>query len=102
MFPEIPAVCKLGKSVIRILGCNPGTATLQGTNTYILGTGKERLLVDTGDGKSDAYIRHLRSTMNSENFTISRILITHWHFDHTGGIRRILNLFNSFHFINKT
>ncbi|KAF5008811.1 hypothetical protein FDECE_4924 [Fusarium decemcellulare] len=87
----LPAVERLSPACIRILGGNPGKFTLQGTNTYLLGTGRRRLLIDTGEGRN-AWISSIRDTLQQENATIDAALITHWHHDHTGGIKDLLSL----------
>ncbi|KAH7369948.1 metallo-beta-lactamase domain-containing protein [Rhexocercosporidium sp. MPI-PUGE-AT-0058] len=80
---------RLSMSVIRVLGGNPGKFTLQGSNTYIVGTGRQRLLIDTGEGKP-AWIASLKDILQKENATVTKAIITHWHHDHQGGIKHLL------------
>lgn len=87
----LPAVERLSPACIRILGGNPGKFTLQGTNTYLVGTGRRRLLIDTGEGRQ-AWITSVRSMLEKENAVIDAALITHWHHDHTGGIKDLLEV----------
>lgn len=92
MAAVIPAVTKISSRIIRILGCNPGIMTLQGTNTYIVGTGKRRILIDTGDADIPQYINHLKSVLKHEKIDLAHILITHWHPDHIGGLNDVLTI----------
>jgi len=86
----LPKVAKLSPRVLRILGCNPGPMTLQGTNTYIVGKGKDRLLIDTGDGTKPEYFLNLKKSLNFDRFGLSGIILTHWHPDHVGGVEEAL------------
>ncbi|KAL8289924.1 hypothetical protein RB597_001521 [Gaeumannomyces tritici] len=82
---QLPEVERLSASCIRILGGNPGKFTLQGTNTYLLGTGRSRLLVDTGEGQP-SWAAALRRVLLDEDATVSDVVLTHWHHDHVGGV----------------
>lgn len=86
----LPAVQRVSPLCIRILGGNPGKFTLQGTNTYLLGSGRRRILIDTGEGRP-AWITSLKSTLAEEKATVEMVLISHWHHDHTGGIADLLS-----------
>ncbi|KAK5993132.1 Lactamase-like protein nscB [Cladobotryum mycophilum] len=88
----LPAVERLSPRCIRILGGNPGKFTLQGTNTYLLGTGRRRILIDTGEGRQ-VWVESLKATLAQENATVEAALISHWHRDHTGGIEDLLSAF---------
>ncbi|KAJ2254440.1 Beta-lactamase-like protein 2, partial [Coemansia sp. RSA 455] len=81
---------RVSRGVVRVLGLNPGPFTLQGTNTYIIGHGKQRLLVDTGDGSRPEYFTLLRESLGTSR--IDKILLTHWHADHIGGVNQLLEM----------
>ncbi|KAI8625047.1 beta-lactamase-like protein [Xylariaceae sp. FL1651] len=90
--PELPDVEQINPRVLRVLGQNAGKFTLQGTNTYIVGTGLKRLLIDTGQGIPE-WADLIVSTLALSNITLSHVLLTHWHGDHTGGVPDLLKLY---------
>ena len=53
--------------------------TLQGTNTYLIGTGRKRLLLDAGEANNVKYIKNLKEIVQKEDCYIEKIVITHWH-----------------------
>lgn len=71
--------------VVRVMGGNPGAMQLQGTNTYLVGTGRSRILIDTAQGLP-TWIKNLSSLLQERDIEISYVLLTHWHGDHVGGL----------------
>ncbi|KAI8342033.1 metallo-beta-lactamase [Chlamydoabsidia padenii] len=83
---------RLSDRVWRVMGLNPGKFTLQGTNTYLVGTGPRKLLIDCGEGRPD-YVTLLQTSLESisPEAYVSDIIITHGHHDHFGGLESILS-----------
>lgn len=90
--PQLPDFSQLSDKVWRVMGLNPGKFTLQGTNTYIVGTGNRKVLIDCGDGQP-GYVPLLIESLKSINpeAYISDILISHCHKDHWGGLDDIMS-----------
>lgn len=89
--PHLPDIERLSPRVLRILGSNPSKYTLQGSNTYLIGQGPRRILLDTGEGKP-AWIENLQKVLQDEKVTIEKVILTHWHMDHVGGVQQVLNI----------
>lgn len=54
-----------------------------------MGTGASRILIDTGQGLP-SWIESISEVLEDEGISISMVLITHYHGDHTGGIADLL------------
>jgi len=94
--PKQPEVEKLSNRVICILGKNPSAFTLNGTNIFLIGTGRRRILLDTGEAspKAEQVIATLEEVFKKENVEgLDEIIITHLHHDHCGGAKAIADRF---------
>lgn len=69
----------------RVLAPNPGPMTHWGTNTFILGEGRVAI-VDPGPDRED-HLSAILSAVTGE--TVSHILVTHAHLDHSPLARRL-------------
>ena len=86
--PPFPTTATLTDRVGRVLGLNPGMMTGPGTNTYLVGL-RAPILIDTGAGVPD-YVPLLERYLEGRGFTQpSRVLLTHRHRDHLGGVAQL-------------
>jgi glyoxylase-like metal-dependent hydrolase (beta-lactamase superfamily II) len=90
--PDLPDVEQITPRVLRILGQNPGKFTYQGTNTFVVGTGASRILIDTSGGEPE-YATLLASTLEARGIEIKHVLVTHWHGDHSGGVPDLVRMY---------
>ncbi len=87
---SLPEVEVWSERVVLALGMNPGLFTGPGTNTYLIGTGSRRILLDTGQGRPE-YPHVLERALGHAGCQgIQEVVLTHAHPDHIGGIRDVL------------
>jgi glyoxylase-like metal-dependent hydrolase (beta-lactamase superfamily II) len=92
---QLPDVDRWSDRVVVALGQNPGIFTGPGTNTYLIGTGKRRILLDTGQGH-DAYLPVLETALGRAGCEgIQEIVLTHGHEDHIGGVQSVIERYGA-------
>ena len=90
---SMPELDVWSERVVVALGQNPGIFTGPGTNTYLVGTGRKRILIDTGQGV-DAYLDVLERAVERAGCDgIQEIVLTHGHPDHGGGLEQVQRRF---------
>jgi len=92
---QLPDVDRWSDRVVVVLGQNPGIFTGPGTNTYLIGTGKRRILLDTGQGRA-SYLPILAAALEQAGCEgIQEIVLTHGHEDHIGGARSVIERYGA-------
>ena len=90
---SLPEVDTWSDRVVVALAGNPSVFTGPGTNTFLVGTGKRRLLLDTGDGRPEYLPVLERALAQAGCEGIQEILLTHGHLDHMGGVAALRERF---------
>jgi glyoxylase-like metal-dependent hydrolase (beta-lactamase superfamily II) len=99
---KLPDYARLSPRVATVLGHNPGPFTGPGTNTYIVGMGRRPLLLDTGIGVpkwAENFPRGLRELAHTD--VLERVVLTHAHQDHIGGVKDVTRLFGRLEVVKK-
>ena len=77
---EYGRVDQVSPLIRRVIANNPGPFTFTGTGTYIIGKGEGVAVIDPGPD-DDAHLQAILAAVAGE--TVSHILITHHHMDHS-------------------
>lgn len=90
---ELPDIDTWSERVVVALGQNPSIFTGPGTNTYLVGTGRSRILLDTGSGRTE-YMPVLDQALHHAGCDeIQEIVLTHGHPDHIGGAEAVIECY---------
>ena len=91
---KLPDFDTWSERVATVLGQNPGPFTGPGTNTYLVGTSKRPLLLDTGIGL-EVYDPLLEQGLSETRGAteLQEIVLTHVHQDHIGGVPNVQKRF---------
>jgi endoribonuclease LACTB2 len=87
---KLPDFTRHSERVATVLGHNPSPFTGPGTNTWLVGASDRPLLLDTGQGVP-IWIDLLDTALKElcHNGDIDRIVLTHAHVDHIGGVKQV-------------
>jgi len=99
---KLPDYARHSPRVATVLGHNPGPFTGPGTNTYIVGSGSRPLLLDTGIGVAKWAANlpiALRDLSHADE--LDRIVLTHAHQDHIGGVKDVHERFGALGVLKK-
>lgn len=77
---------ELFPGVTRLVANNPGPFTFKGTNTYLLGQGRNVALIDPGP-EDESHLSAIQAATKGRRIT--DIIITHTHRDHIDGLPRL-------------
>jgi len=90
--PNFAKTATPSELVGRVLGLNPGLMTGPGTNTYLVGQ-RDPILIDTGAGVAE-YLALLERYLAERQWRQpARIILTHRHRDHLGGVDQLRRRF---------
>lgn len=87
---KLPDYARHSPRVATVLGHNPSPFTGPGTNTFLIGTGRRVIILDTGQGVPiwadllDTALKELCAGAGVE-----RVVVTHAHPDHIGGVGQV-------------
>lgn len=80
------------EGVLRVTAPNAGPMTHRGTNSYIIGTSRECVIVDPGPA-GRAHLAALKTHVGERR--VEAILLTHWHPDHSALAAQAASMFDA-------
>ena len=83
---------KLTESIHMIPGINLDPGVLCGTNCYVIGTGKNRFIIDACKKDHQIFLDNVKDFVQKESVCFEAIFITHGHYDHMEGAYNLISL----------
>jgi glyoxylase-like metal-dependent hydrolase (beta-lactamase superfamily II) len=82
-FGRMPRVTELDELATRVLADNASPMTLDGTNTYVLGTPGSGAVAVVDPGPDDArHLGRVREVLRDRDAEVAAVVVTHHHVDH--------------------